>query len=86
MIKSDPHRSAVTLASFDRFQFEVYDQKRKYEYTWVIHDKNSSYNPKDNRYYKEGRKASLYSKKGKSRRCLISPYHSLPVVSDVDEK
>lgn len=33
-------------------------------------------------YFKEGKKASTYSSKSKSRWCPISPYQSLLIVSD----
>jgi hypothetical protein len=87
-IRRDPNRSEIMLALFDRFQFQVYDQERRYEYAWVIHDKtlSSSYTSKDGQYFKEGRKTSLYSKNSKSRWCPISPYQSLPIVSIDDTK
>jgi hypothetical protein len=77
------------LASFERLQFQVYDQIREYQYAWVIHGKDSSSSSsssKDHAYFKEGRKISLYSKNSKSRWCPISPNQSLPTVSLNDTK
>jgi hypothetical protein len=80
LIKNDRSATADMLISFEKYQFAVYDQERKYEYAWVVHDKTSSYNPKGE-YFKEGKKKSVYSNKSKSRWCPISPYQSLPIVS-----
>lgn len=81
-IRKDQNRSAFTLILFDRYQFQVYGQERKYEYAWIVHEKNnfasspSSY--KDGRYFKEGRKTSLYSEKQQEQ---MVPDFSLSVVT-----
>jgi hypothetical protein len=62
-------------------QLDIYDQTRKYEYAWVVHDKNPSDRP-NSEHFKEGKKTSTYSRKAKSRWCPISPYQSLPIVSE----
>jgi hypothetical protein len=83
LIKSNADAAAKILGLFAKFQFEVYDQERKYQYAWVVHDKTQE--PSSNgEYFKEGKKRSLYSLKSKSRWCPISPNQSLPRVSATD--
>jgi hypothetical protein len=84
LINSNTYAAADMLALFEKFQFEVYDQERKYKYAWVVHDKTSSYNSKGE-YFKERKKKSTYSSESKSRWCPISPYQSLCIVSDEDD-
>ena len=38
LLKSDVHILAKVLALFEKLQFEVYDQVRKYVYAWVVLD------------------------------------------------
>ena len=88
-IKRHPYWSRRVLDLFDMDQYLVYGQKRNYEYAWVVHNKKSSSsygsrNPSD--YFKEGRKASFYSRNSKSGWCPISPYQQLTEVSVDDNK
>jgi hypothetical protein len=73
LIRSNKEASAGILSRFEKFQFEVYHQKREYRYACVIHDKSSLYSSKDNQYFKEGKKTSLYSKNSKGDVHEISP-------------
>lgn len=73
LIRSNKEASAGILSRFEKFQFEVYHQKREYRYACVIHDKSSLYSSKDNQYFKEGKKTSLYSKNSKGEVHEISP-------------
>ena len=81
LIKSNTNAAAYMLNQFERFQFEVYDQERKYEYAWVIHDKTQQPGSNDE-FFQESRRTSIYSKKSKSNWCEISPYQSLRIVSN----
>jgi hypothetical protein len=78
--------SADILFRFERFQFEVYHQERKYKYAWIIHNKTSSYSHKDVDYFKESKKSSIYSKDSKSRWCPISPSQPLTEVGAEESK
>jgi hypothetical protein len=51
----------------------------------VIHDKTGSYNPKDDGYFKEGKKTSLYFKESKSQWCPIPPSQLLTDVNAEDK-
>jgi len=77
--------SADILSRFQKIQFEVYHQERKYEYAWVIHNKIALYGSKDAEYFKEGKKTSVYYRKSKSRWCPIFPSEPLIDV-DVEDK
>lgn len=83
LIKSNVHASANVLKLFEKLQFDIYDQTRRYEYAWVVHDKNTS-NRYNSEFFNEGKKRSTYSSKSKSRWCEISPYQSLQIVSEDD--
>jgi len=74
--------SADILARFEKLQFEVYHQKKEYNYACVIHDKSSSYSSNDdNQYFREGKKTSIYSKKSKAKVHEISPSEPLVEVN-----
>jgi hypothetical protein len=81
LIRRNKEALADILSRFEKFQFEVYHQKREYQYAYVIHNKSSSYSPKDNQYFKEGKKRSLYSKKNKGIVHEIFPSESLTEVT-----
>lgn len=81
LIRSNKEASADILSRFEKFQFEVYHQKREYQYAYVIHNKSSSYSSNDNQYFREGKKRSLYSKKSKSLVHEIFPSEPLTEVT-----
>jgi hypothetical protein len=81
LIRSNKEVSADILSRFGKFQFEVYHQKRGYQYACVIHNKSSTYSSKDNQYFKEGKKRSLYSKNSKGVVHEIFPSEPLTEVN-----
>jgi hypothetical protein len=81
LIRSNKEASADILSRFEKFQFEVYHQKREYQYAYVIHNKSSSYSYNDNQYFKEGKKKSLYSKNSKGVVHEIFPSEPLTEVT-----
>lgn len=90
LIRNNKEASAGILSTFEKFQFEVYHQKREYQYACVIHNKSSSYSSNDNQYFKEGKKTSLYSKNSKGILHEIFPSEPLTEVNaeykDNDDK
>ena len=81
LIRSNKEAAADILSRFEKFQFEVYHQKREYHYACIIHDKSSLYNSKDNQYFKEGKKTSLYFKDSKGEVHEIFPSDPLSEVN-----
>lgn len=77
LIRGNREASADMVHRFERFQFEVYHQKRMYQYAWIIHDKSSLYSSNDNQYFKEGKKRSLYSENSKGEVHEIFPSEPL---------
>lgn len=81
LIRSNKDVAADILSRFEEVQFEVYHQKREYQYACVIHDKSSFYSSKDNQYFKEGKKRSIYYKNSKGIVHEIFPSQPLTEVN-----
>jgi len=81
LIRSNKEALEDILSRFEKFQFEVYHQKREYQYAYIIHNKSSSYSSNNNQYFKEGKKRSLYSKNSKSLVHEIFPSEPLTEVT-----